>query len=98
MARKSSKHKQRKHHKDGRRRIDAWAPERVAIMEALDEAGRPLKRGELGDSLDVHGDDSTEIFRRRLTAMVTKPELAPLPKINGTTEATTPYNQTDGKR
>ncbi len=51
-------------------RIDATAPDRVAIMDTLDHAGRPLKRRELVDALDVKGQDSLEILRRRLKAMV----------------------------
>lgn len=56
--------------RDGGRHIDAPAPDRVAIMEALDEAGRPLKRRELVHALGVKGQDSIEILRRRLKAMV----------------------------
>jgi len=51
-------------------RIDAEAPNRIAIMECLDEAGRPLKHKELVQALDVKGQDSLEILRRRLKAMV----------------------------
>ncbi|MEE4173118.1 MAG: ribonuclease R [Xanthomonadales bacterium] len=50
--------------------IDASAPDRIAIMEALDEAGSPLKHRELVHALDVKGQDSIEILRRRLKAMV----------------------------
>jgi ribonuclease R len=51
-------------------RIDAPAPDRVEIMDCLDHAGRPLKRGELQKALKVKGDDSQEILRRRLRALV----------------------------
>jgi ribonuclease R len=39
-------------------------------MAALDEAGRPLQQRELVHALDVKGEDSIEIVRRRLKAMV----------------------------
>ena len=50
--------------------IDAPAPDRTAIMATLDEAGRPLQQRELVQALDVKGQDSIEILRRRLNAMV----------------------------
>jgi len=50
--------------------IDAPAPDRVEIMDCLDHAGRPLQRKELIKALKVKGDDSREILRRRLRAMV----------------------------
>ncbi len=58
------------HQPPGAGRIDAPAPDRVEIQEALDDAGRPLQREELVDALDVRGEDSIEILRRRLRAMV----------------------------
>ena len=51
-------------------RIDASAPERRDILAALDDYGKPLKRDELARRLGVTGDDSLEILRRRLLAMV----------------------------
>jgi ribonuclease R len=54
----------------GRGRIDATAPERRDILAALDDYGRPLNRNDLAVRLGVTGDDSLEILRRRLQAMV----------------------------
>ena len=54
----------------GKGRIDAEAPDRVKILDTLDQVGRPLKRGEIEDELRVKGEGSVEILRRRLTAMV----------------------------
>jgi len=54
----------------GRGRIDATAPERRDILAALDDYGRPLNRNDLAGRLGVTGDDSLEILRRRLQAMV----------------------------
>ena len=51
-------------------RIDAWAPERKDIIDLLEEQGRPLKNRELVERLGVVSDDSREILRRRLRAMV----------------------------
>ena len=45
--------------------------------------------------LDAEVSASQAVMARRLTAMVTRPELSLLPNINGSTEATTPYNQSD---
>jgi ribonuclease R len=53
-----------------RGRIDAEAPERRDILAALDDYGRPLGRDDLARRLGVQGDDSLEILRRRLQAMV----------------------------
>jgi hypothetical protein len=46
------------------------------------------------EDLDAKVSSSQAVMVRRLAAMVQKPELAALPSINGTTEVTTPYNQT----
>jgi hypothetical protein len=46
------------------------------------------------EDLDAEVSSSQAVMVRRLTAMVKKPELVALPSINGTTEVTTPYNQT----
>jgi len=46
------------------------------------------------EELNAEVSTSQAVMVRRLTAMVKKPELAALPSINGTTEVTTPYNQT----
>ncbi len=60
----------RKKNPEGPQRLDATAPDRAAIMARLDAVGRPLKRRELVQELDVKGQDSLEILRRRLKAMV----------------------------
>lgn len=44
------------------------------------------------DGLDAEVSASQAVMARRLTVMVTKPELSLLPNINGSTEVTTPYN------
>ena len=54
---------------DGRR-INAEAPERQEIIAVLEDHGRPLKRRDLVERLNVVSDDSREILRRRLRAMV----------------------------
>jgi ribonuclease R len=51
-------------------RIDAHAPERQDILDLLEDHGRPLQRRQIVERLDVISDDSREILRRRLTAMV----------------------------
>jgi ribonuclease R len=53
-----------------KRRIDAQAPERQDILDLLEDHGRPLQRRQIVERLDVISDDSREILRRRLTAMV----------------------------
>ena len=55
---------------DSRGRIDAAAPDRQAVLDLLEDQGRPLKRRELFARLGVESDDSREIMRRRLKAMV----------------------------
>ena len=52
------------------RRINAEAPERQEIIAVLEDHGRPLKRRDLVERLNVVSDDSREILRRRLRAMV----------------------------
>ena len=54
----------------GGRRIKAEAPSRQDILNLLEDHGRPLKRKEIVDRLDVVSDDSREILRRRLQAML----------------------------
>ena len=50
--------------------IDAKAPERQDIIDLLEDQGRPLQRKALVERLNVVSDDSREILRRRLRAMV----------------------------
>ena len=50
--------------------INAVAPERNEIIEMLEKHGRPLQRRGIVDALKVKSDDSREILRRRLRAMV----------------------------
>ncbi len=52
------------------REIKAWAPERDEIIKMLEKHGRPLQRKNLITVLNVESDDSREILRRRLRAMV----------------------------
>ena len=52
------------------REINAVAPERNEIIEMLEKHGRPLQRRDIVDALKVKSDDSREILRRRLRAMV----------------------------
>jgi ribonuclease R len=52
------------------REINAVAPERNEIIEMLEKRGRPLQRKDIVDALKVESDDSREILRRRLRAMV----------------------------
>jgi ribonuclease R len=56
--------------KQKERRINATAPERREILDLLEDHGRPLQRRDIVERLDVVGDDSREILRRRLKAMV----------------------------
>lgn len=51
-------------------RIDAKAPERVDILNLFEDQGRPLQRRDIVERLNVVSDDSREILRRRLKAMV----------------------------
>ncbi len=50
--------------------INAAAPDRQAVIELLEDQGRPLQRRELFIRLGVESEDSREIMRRRLKAMV----------------------------
>ena len=52
------------------REINATAPERNEIIEMLGKRGRPLQRKDIVEALKVKSDDSREILRRRLRAMV----------------------------
>jgi ribonuclease R len=52
------------------REINATAPERSEIIEMLEKRGRPLQRKDIVAALKVKSDDSREILRRRLRAMV----------------------------
>jgi len=52
------------------REINAVAPERNEIIEMLEKRGRPLQRKDIIAALKVESDDSREILRRRLRAMV----------------------------
>ena len=51
-------------------RIDAQAPSRQDLIELLSEQGRPLKRQEIFQRLDVESEDEREIMRRRIQAML----------------------------
>ena len=52
------------------REINAEAPERNEIIEMLEKHGKPMQRKEMVSALKVESDDSREILRRRLRAMV----------------------------
>ena len=52
------------------REINASAPERNEIIAVLEKRGRPMQRKDLVSALKVESDDSREILRRRLRAMV----------------------------
>jgi ribonuclease R len=51
-------------------RIKANAPARQDILNLLEDHGRPLQRRDIVKRLDVVSDDSREILRRRLQAMI----------------------------
>jgi ribonuclease R len=51
-------------------RIAGSAPERRAILDLLEDQGRPLQRKEIAERLGVTSEGSHEILRRRLQAMV----------------------------
>ncbi len=51
-------------------RIDADAPSRQDVIDLLTDRGRPLKRNEIFERLNVESQDSREIMRRRLKAML----------------------------
>jgi ribonuclease R len=50
--------------------INAVAPERGEIIAILEESGKPLQRREIVTALNVESEDSREILRRRLRAML----------------------------
>ena len=52
------------------RRIKADAPDRQAIISLLEDHGKPLQRRDIVERLAVESDDSREILRRRLIAMI----------------------------
>jgi ribonuclease R len=52
------------------RRIKANAPSRQDILNLLEDHGKPLQRKNLVERLNVVSDDSREILRRRLQAMI----------------------------
>ncbi|MDX2429050.1 MAG: ribonuclease R [Xanthomonadales bacterium] len=52
------------------REINAIAPERNEIIAMLEKRGQPMQRKDLVRALKVESDDSREILRRRLRAMV----------------------------
>lgn len=54
----------------GRGHINAEAPDRQAILDLLEDQGKPLKRKEILSRLGVESEDSREIMRRRLKAML----------------------------
>ena len=62
---KSGKNKSRR---DGI--INAPSPSRIEIIELLEKSGKPLQRRDISAALKVESDDSREILRRRLRAMV----------------------------
>ena len=51
-------------------RIDAEAPERQTIIDLLEDHGRPLQRKDIIARLGIESDESREITRRRLKAML----------------------------
>jgi ribonuclease R len=53
-----------------RRRIQAEAPSRQDILDLLEDHGKPLQRKNIVQLLAVVSDDSREILRRRLQAMI----------------------------
>ena len=56
--------------KSSRSRIRAQAPDRQSILALLEDHGKPLRRRDLIERLDVKSTDSREILRRRLKAMI----------------------------
>ena len=58
------------HKRPGSGRIDAEAPDRQQIIALLEDVGRPLKQRDIVERLNVVSDDSREILRRRLKAML----------------------------
>jgi ribonuclease R len=66
MTQKSNKPES--HHQGGR--IKGTAPARQDILNLLEDHGRPLQRRDIVERLDVISEESREILRRRLIAMV----------------------------
>jgi len=62
--------KKKQHKSANRSRIKAEAPDRRAILAVLDDHGKPLQRRDIVARLGVESDDSREILRRRLKAMI----------------------------
>ena len=56
--------------KSNRSRIKAKAPDRQSILALLEGHGKPLRRRDMIERLDVKSTGSREIFRRRLKAMI----------------------------
>jgi ribonuclease R len=55
---------------DEAKRLDGVAPDRRAILDLLEDHGRPLQRRDIVERMGVDSEDSREILRRRLKAMV----------------------------
>jgi len=51
-------------------RLEGTAPERRAIIDLLEDHGRPLQRREIVERLGVASEVDREILRRRLQAML----------------------------
>jgi len=62
--------KKKQHKSASRSRIKAEAPDRRAILAVLEGHGKPLQRRDIVARLGVESDDSREILRRRLKAMI----------------------------
>jgi ribonuclease R len=62
--------KKKQHKSAGRSRIKAKAPDRQAILTLLEDHGKPLQRRDIIERLGVESEDSREILRRRLKAMI----------------------------
>ena len=58
------------------REIKATAPTRDEIIAMLETHGKPLQRRDIVIAMDVKSDDSQEILRRRLRAMVRDGQLS----------------------
>jgi ribonuclease R len=52
------------------KKLKGTAPQRQDILNLLQDHGKPLQRRDIVDRLAVKGDNSIEILRRRLSAMV----------------------------
>jgi len=65
-----TKHKSGDKSRFANREIKAWAPEREEIIKMLEKQAGPLQRKDIISALNVESDDSREILRRRLRAMV----------------------------